>query len=119
MVNAITLVAASSRVEVKATPSSIGLGAFKLQGKDVHLFLAPQVGSPLNAEGEENPKRFVAPFWFVQQAKDETKVNMKVVYEYDDAWGYSVAVPMLRNCKPVKTGDQLFRKADVPMPTEK
>ena len=48
---------------------------------------------------------FLNPFWIVSQDNDDSKVNMRVIFEHADA-----RVPLMVNVSPIKKGDVLVIK---------
>ena len=105
----LVLVAASQRIDQKASAGSVGLGEYEIvQGlQPVKLFLAPQTVLPLDADGKIKPNAWVAPFWFVESTTQEEEVNMELQFVTEFIGGFSVKVPVLNNIKKLKEMDVL------------
>ena len=92
----LVLVAGAQTVSKKGTNTSISIGMYKMNDKDVELFLQPA--------GVNLKSGWVSPFWSVQQAAEP---NLVLNFKEIDVGGVKVRVPILVNQKKVRKGDVL------------
>jgi hypothetical protein len=108
-VGSIHLVAATQRIEKKATSGSVGVGSFSLRdGSSIDLFATPQITPPLLKDGKEAKNAWVVPFWFCVQTNAKKEANMELKWETVNM-GFNVVcqVPMLVNSRKLVVGDEL------------
>ena len=103
------LVPASQRIERKQSPGSLPVGRFDLGAEDdTILYLGSQFVPPVSANGTENKSTWVAPFWIVNST-EAADANMDLVHVERDIKGIKVFVPLLKNKKALKEGDEVKR----------
>ena len=63
---------------------------------------------PIGSNGAENKSAWVAPFWVVTPAEPK-EPNMDLSFVDHNIHGVEISVPVLKNKKALKAGDELRR----------
>ena len=113
--NELLLVPATTKVDRTGAFNKILIGSYEVAGtnKEEKFFLAPQIGMPLDKDGNRSDNAWIAPFWFVRTTTETSKANCQIKYEQYKVLDMTIKIPILKNTQKInKYEEPIMYRAD-------